>query len=391
MSRLPHVSILGWYGNENAGDEAILTVLLADLSRSIPGIKCSVFSATPEKTAETYGVSSTQKKLNQEFIFNSANYSKSDLLIIGGGTLTKNDPVSMLPIWFCMGIAIICRTRFLLYAQGVERLANPIARWMTRFFVNQASLITLREEFSRRSLIEVGVGHSIGHPKMIVTGDPGINLQSTPVNLNSALDQNLPPEAVEQFLSKPIIGICPKANTCTSNQSVQALESEFAKLADNLINQLHVSILFVPMQNSGFHDDYSSANRIIREMQNSESAKIIRGDYNPSELKGILAQLDLVMAMRLHALIFAASAYVPVIGISYAEKITYFLETIDQAEWNVDLETFSAALLSQKVNCLWPQRDLIQQSLKRNIICYKARAATTIGYIEQLFQPDVTD
>ncbi|MGL5082091.1 MAG: polysaccharide pyruvyl transferase family protein [Microcoleaceae cyanobacterium] len=388
------ISILGWYGNDNCGDEAILTVMLSSLRQSFPQAKYWVFSANPKKTSAMYQVSAIPKKLTKGFFQIVQTIQQSDLFIIGGGTLTADNPVAMLPIWFCMGVAILYRVPVFFYAQGVEKLETKLTRWITRFLVNRVSLITLRDSNSKENLLDIGVTQ----PQIVVTGDPGINLPSSPIHLASVLQEIKPPEEIEIFLNRPVIGICPKANIHTATRSAAEIELELSQLADELVMKLGVSILFVPMQNTGVDNDVLSSERIISKMQYSQSAltlartisgnvsENISGNYSPAELKGILGQLDLVIGVRLHALIFAAAAYIPVIGIAYAEKIPYFLRAIGQEEWMLDLDQFFSKTLSEKVCSLWQQRHVVQNSLKLKVTHYQEKAATTIDYIEQILQ-----
>ena len=46
------ITVLGWYGNGNAGDEAVLSCLLADLRSIRPDATLCVFSADPKDTCK---------------------------------------------------------------------------------------------------------------------------------------------------------------------------------------------------------------------------------------------------------------------------------------------------------------------------------------------------
>ncbi|MGF1493555.1 MAG: polysaccharide pyruvyl transferase family protein [Microcoleaceae cyanobacterium] len=380
-SQFIKISILGWYGNDNTGDEAILTVLLDSLRGLLPQADYAVFSANPDATLESHQVFSLQKSPAKNFFPIIRRVYSSHLLIIGGGTLIKKTVVSMLPIWFYLVVAIACRTPVMLYAQGVEQLDNPLNCRVTRFLLNRVDLITLRDELSQQSIAELG----IDQPAVIVTGDPGINLPDAPIALSSVIRHLKTEDEVNSFLERPLIGLCIKGMIHSYYYpSPEAIEAEFAHVADTLIEKLNVNIIFIPMQSSGFQNDHSSSERILGLMSHRQFAVVIPGSYSPCEIKTLVGYMDVVIGMRLHALIFAASHSIPVVGISYAEKVKYFLQTIHQESWIIDLNDFSQATCVEKVCRLWQQRNSIPVQIRQSVSQYQARAATTVSYIEKL-------
>ena len=57
---------------------------------------------------------------------------------------------------------------------------------------------------------------------------------------------------------------------------------------------------------------------------------LIRG-ASGEELLGLLADMEFVVSMRLHTLIFGAAAGIPVFGVSYDKKLDAFLSYIGMA------------------------------------------------------------
>jgi polysaccharide pyruvyl transferase WcaK-like protein len=53
-----------------------------------------------------------------------------------------------------------------------------------------------------------------------------------------------------------------------------------------------------------------------------------QGTDHPQDMLHQVAGCDLMIGMRLHALIYAASQYVPMVGISYDPKIDQFLHRL---------------------------------------------------------------
>ena len=75
-----------------------------------------------------------------------------------------------------------------------------------------------------------------------------------------------------------------------------------------------------------------------------------RRELMPSPVKetaltiGILSRMELVLSMRLHGLIFAASQGVPLVGVAYDPKVTAFLDYAGQ-ENHLPFENARAAQL----------------------------------------------
>ena len=75
------------------------------------------------------------------------------------------------------------------------------------------------------------------------------------------------------------------------------------------------------------HDrDLPVAEQIAAAME--ERAVVLRGRYDVYTMIGILARMKLIVAMRLHALVFGAGQGVPVVGISYDDKVSGFMHYI---------------------------------------------------------------
>ena len=88
------ILISGYYGFDNFGDEAILSVLLNHLK----GQDVTVLSANPEKTGKTYNVNSINS-FNTELVMKRI--SNFDVLISGGGSLLQNVTSNRSLFYYC--------------------------------------------------------------------------------------------------------------------------------------------------------------------------------------------------------------------------------------------------------------------------------------------------
>ena len=86
-------------------------------------------------------------------------------------------------------------------------------------------------------------------------------------------------------------------------------------------------LVFVPMQQS--QDDRINEETAlkIREL-NGEMPIVIKEQLMPVEVISVLQNADMVLGMRLHALIIGAALGKPVVGLEYDPKISAFMESI---------------------------------------------------------------
>ena len=119
-----------------------------------------------------------------------------------------------------------------------------------------------------------------------------------------------------------------------------------AKAADRISDELGARVVFLPMQ---YPDDVKAA-EIIAAKTHCD-AVVLNADYNTSELLSIVGNMDLLIAVRLHALIFAGVMGVPMIGLSYDPKIDRFVECLGERPVgnldDVDLEKLMEAVHHQ--------------------------------------------
>ena len=86
----------------------------------------------------------------------------------------------------------------------------------------------------------------------------------------------------------------------------------------------------------------------------------------PSEVARFVARADLLVSMRLHALVFAARAGVPMLALAYARKMRGLMRALGMERWVVEVESRTPPReeIVMKIDKLWEQRDVIKESLQ---------------------------
>lgn len=302
--------IAGYHGYKNCGDEATLLAMTTNIREIADDVNITAISCNPEKTKTEYNINSVQRFNAFELL---KAIIKSDIILSGGGTLIQNG-TSTRSLMYYLGIIKVgkfFRKRVMLYANGIGPVTGGFNRFLVKLVVNSVDLITLREKFSEQDLRLIGVNK----PHIYVTADAAFTVKSID---GSEAEKILEKEGVP--LDKEIIGVSVRA--WSKAKDGEKYIKEIAKACDNMARQ-GKTILLIPMQ---LPRDTEISKKLIGMMK--ERAYIIEGEYSPAETVGIIGRCDLILGMRLHALLFAAIKRVPMLGIVYDPKVEYYLDVL---------------------------------------------------------------
>ncbi|GAB6138188.1 polysaccharide pyruvyl transferase CsaB [Halanaerobaculum tunisiense] len=339
---MPQVVLSGYYGFNNAGDEAILAALISGLQREVDDVELVVLSADPEWTSQVHGVRAVAR-YNLGAISNL--FRRTDLLISGGGSLLQ-DVTSRRTIPYYLGViklAHLLQVPVFCCGQGIGPITSYWNRKLVQRILNQVAAITVRDQASRSLLQELGVRAEIQ-----LTADPVFTLQ--PVS-QARQEEILAKEGVT--LTSPVIGVAPRA------WQENTYLSELAKLLDQLHNQLQAEILFIPLQ-------YPADREMSYQLQGlmTNSARIITGNYTPRELLSLVEEVDLLVGVRLHSLIFAALMGAIPAGISYDPKVDHFLERVG-LEPVGEIDSLGVQAAHSQIISLWEQKKELKATLQK--------------------------
>lgn len=144
-NKYKHITVSGYYGFENFGDEAILKVLAGELKNN--NYNVTVFSKNPDNTSLKLGVNSIYT-FDVKKVVNTI--KNSEVLISGGGSLLQDSTSlkSLLYYLFVIGTALFYKKDVIIFAQGIGPIKNPIGSWFTKILLRKCKYITVRDEKS---------------------------------------------------------------------------------------------------------------------------------------------------------------------------------------------------------------------------------------------------
>lgn len=328
------IVLSGYYGFANAGDEAMLAAMIEAFTDIDPSIRITVISGNPEDTKKRHGVNAVYR-LNYPEI--TRVLSRSDLLISGGGSLLQ-DVTSDRSLYYYLSIVMLAKKLnkpVMLYAQGIGPVRGTLAKHAMRVIGNMVDLITVRDEGSRLELASLGVTK----PPVYVTADPVLAMHPVDAEIGRAILRRYGAEG-----ASPLIGF-----SVREWKDWKHYKQVMAAAADQLAAEYGARIVFIPMQ---WPDDFEAARSIACRMK--REATVLPDEYTTSELLSLVGNLDILIGIRLHALIFAAVMQVPMLGISYDPKIDRFLETMGERHVGT-LQSISTETLVNRVKTLWPE------------------------------------
>lgn len=360
-----HVLMSGYYGFNNSGDEAILSSMHKNIERMGENMNIVVLSNNPLETKMKYGARVVYR-------FSLWKVMKAlkhcDVLLSGGGSLLQ-DSTSTRSLMYYLSIILGAKMfgkKVMLYANGIGPVSKNINRHIVKWVVNKADVITLREENSYDELRAMGVTN----PKAYVTSDPVFTMGS--------VGKQKARQIMEQAgipLDKPIVGV-----SVRNWKGMEAFSGEFARLCDEVAKRYDRTIVFIVMQ---VPHDIKISEKVQLKM--TQPSYLLRANYSPYEIMGMISCMDFILSMRLHTLIFAARQRIPLIGFIYDPKIEYYLEKLQMPSGGT-VKEFDMEETLEKVHDMIINRDRYVDILEEAAEKLEEKAHENENYLIKLLE-----
>jgi polysaccharide pyruvyl transferase CsaB len=311
---MPRILISGYYGFDNLGDDTVLYGIMSSIRKRQPDAELVVLSNQPTRTEALFGIPAFNR---WNFGVIARELMRSDMLVMGGGSLLQ-DVTGGRSILYYLGIAKLAQVLgkpIVFYGQGIGPINKPLSERLIRRVVNNVNLITVRDEKSRRDLIQYGVQK----PEIHVTADPAFAIDPDLFSKDAGAKLLKEFGVQSAFLggTQKVAGIAIR-NWATDHPFHKVL----AQNADDLI-RAGWKVVFIPMQYPG---DVGASQKVLSHMK--ERAVLLNRQFSFRDIANIIANTDLIVGMRLHALIIAAHCDIPFVSLSYDPKINRFVQRV---------------------------------------------------------------
>ncbi len=426
-------------GTFNLGDEAIFASFVDNLEGMLEEgttLNIKVFSNNPKKTLKLHGErKSTEKnyknvKINiktidvdmsiTSWLWNFPKiireFSKTDLLVWGGGNLITDGPSYLYTPYHLLKIYLAKSfdKKVIVYGIGVEPLTTKLSKYLTRTALNKADIISVRDRWSKKLLRRYGVVKPI-----FVTVDPAFDLNHVESSIaKTALkydEYNEKGRKGDKEKKHPLIAICPrqvfhrktkglanllpiryrlKLGMIDENEIKRFIkfEKNLAKAADYLVDRFNARIVFIPMQMSKTQkqQDETVCSEIINMMKNRNSTMMLNSEkYTPKELKGIYGLMDMVIAVRFHALVLGAGMNVPTLSVPYSPKGKRLTKMLGLEVYSLPAEDAaenSEKAIIERINNIFANKDEIVKNLRAKNRDFSEMAKFNVMLVDSLLR-----
>lgn len=345
------VFIFGYYGFKNIGDEATLASIVTTLKKIDPSIYISALSYSSQYTEKLHEIKAVSRNDVRATL---SSIREADLVISGGGSLLQ-DVTSNRSLIYYLGIIYLAKTmgkKVMFYGNGIGPINKKFNKVLINKIVGMVDMITLRDNDSLRQLVSFGIKKDIE-----VTADATFVLESAKSDRIGEIlvQQEIP-------IDKPLVGI-----SIRPWKNEEVIKETLSEFCDYLIKR-NMNVVFIPMQPSR---DVPVSMEVCARMKNK--AYVLDKEYKPSEVMGLIGKMDILVGMRLHALIFAANMAVPMLGIEYDPKIKSFLDIIKQVNLG-KVEELDTVKLCAEFDKLWDDKAESKNNLNSKGLELKAKA-----------------
>ncbi|WP_028828936.1 polysaccharide pyruvyl transferase CsaB [Proteocatella sphenisci] len=328
------ILLSGYFGFDNVGDEAILSAMVKGIRKEMADSELVAMSANPELTARKNGI----RAIDRMSIFAILKEMKNtDLFISGGGSLFQ-DVTSKRSILYYLGVVylakVIFRKKVMIYSQGIGPVNDPKNRRRMAKLFKKLDLINVRDNQSKLELNSMGVRENIR-----VSTDSVFSLEKPDHVIGSEILSNYGVDT-----TKMTLGVSVRNWKDHTAKIVEEVAKTIEALKDKDMN-----VVILPFH---FPDDLELSEKIHDKLNMKDLGAIkvytIKNLMGEHEFLSVMSNMDIMLSMRLHGLIFATVCNAYPIGISYDPKIQSLLEEMGR-EKALEVEDIDANILVEQL------------------------------------------
>lgn len=354
------ILFLGTHGQYNIGDELLLETFLSELGDQHQYFINSYDPAfTTDQLKDRYNVqvfhTTQDRRQLVRFI------RKCDLLFFGGGSILKelyqsvrrNRYATLIMVLGIVTFAnLVARKTVIMSNIGVGPIETKFGLFLAKLILRQVKYVSVRDPKSYRTCVAIGVDKR----KLTSVSDAVFAKDASFFVTSSQEVEREPTEKLKIAL-----------NLNYNIENPEHWDNFIDNLAQGLksVNERHpIEIYALPMQSRFNPQNDLVMLRAFREKV-PESDMILHEPLTHHDAAEIIAQSDMLVGERLHALIMAAILGTPIVPLVYDVKVREMVKYLGMERFAIEIdERFDHAALTSRVLALSEQRHDVSSRLR---------------------------
>lgn len=348
-----NVTIAGYYGRENLGDELILQSMVNNVDTPDASVEFTVAAEDPKNAAAMHGLRTIPR---HELDKSNEEARRSSSLVLGGGGLWHDYsfeaqggiPGLFSPSpWSITGYGklplmwAIHNRPVHVYGVGVGPLDSDDARSTVRFLGEQATTISVRDESSRKLLLSIpGWSKSVN-----LFPDPVFALDLAPYQMDTGPLQD----------GKITLGINLRQ---WPYHDLEPLMNNLAAAITSLSETTPVKLVGIPLQTNA---DTEMIQNLFRRLPPTATREMLAKSSHSTTIQAI-SRCSAMISMRLHACILSWRLGVPTAGFAYDTKVKNTFDQLGVPEACLPIEPSLPQLTEAILRIVQSPKDLIQKT-----------------------------
>jgi len=260
-------------------------------------------------------------------------------------------------------IAFLLKKPAIKFTQDMGPFNNRANRFFARICLERLDFILARSRETERLVKEIGI-----KTPMYVKPDTAFVMDpASPDEVCKILDSFY-------IDNKTLVGINPSRQV---DQRILAgddykLQNNYtrtlAQLADYLIENFSVHVILIPNEigliGKNSYDDIFVAKKVCTDIKNQNMVTLIEKEHVAFDLKGIIGELDLLIASRYHSIVASLSMTVPCLVIGWGFKYNELMGMMGQGEFVFDYKNVNICELLEKTKKIWLNRKEVRKELE---------------------------
>lgn len=302
-------------------------------------------------------------------------FAAADLVVSAGGTYLVPH-YRVFPKILDLLVALALRRPFVLFTQSLGPFPSQRRSWLLRYVLRQARVILVRDDRSRRHLMDFGV------PVERIAQCADAVFAMAPLQPPGLAAGTRRDGALRVAIS---VRDWPHFSTGTA-EGMAAYYAAVAALVRRLVEGHGAEVTFLSTCQGALEywtDDSRVAETVVALLPADVRRHVrVDGDFHtPQALLALYEGFDLVVATRMHAAILALCAGVPVLPVAYEFKTVELFTALGLGDYVQSIESLAGEQLCRAADRMLTDRSALRAALPARVARARCSAFAAGGYV----------